>query len=84
MEIYDDIFNKIEKYNEAIDFSISYDYGAELNSMASYGLFLGTESYDIDDKENMLKKSKEINNWCLKYLEIYMNNFIYTGSDHHI
>ena len=54
MPFYDDLFNNIEKYNELTDFSISYDYGAELNSMASLSLFLKTESYDIADRENSL------------------------------
>ena len=74
---YDTLLKTIESRKELTDFSISYDYGAELSSMSSYAYFLKHRMYDISDEEQE-KKSEEINKWCLLHLEAYYKNFILT------
>ena len=72
---YDKLLKGIEARKELTDFSISYDYGAELSSMASFAYFMKRRMYKISDEEQD-KKFEELNKWCLEHLDAYYNNFI--------
>ena len=72
---YDKLLKGIEARKELTDFSISYDYGAELSSMASFAYFMKRRMYKISDEEQD-KKFEQMNAWCLEHMEAYYNNFI--------
>ena len=72
---YDKLLKGIEARKELTDFSISYDYGAELSSMASFAYFMKRRMYDIPHKEQK-KRYEQLNAWCLEHLEAYHKNFI--------
>ena len=72
---YDKLLKGIEARKELTDFSISYDYGAELSSMASFAYFMKRRMYKIPD-EDQDKKFEELNTWCLEHLDAYYDNFI--------
>ena len=72
---YDKLLKGIEARKELTDFSISYDYGAELSSMASFAYFMKRRMYKIPDEEQD-KKFEQLNTWCLEHLDAYYNNFI--------
>ena len=77
---YDELFKNIEDRKEPTDFSISYDYGAELSSVASFAFFLKGGHYDVssEEKVELAEKGEELNQWLLKHLDIYMENFVLT------
>ena len=72
---YDKLLKGIEARKELTDFSISYDYGAELSSMASFAYFMKRRMYKISDEEQD-KKFEQLNTWCLEHLDAYYDNFI--------
>ena len=72
---YDKLLKGIEARKELTDFSISYDYGAELSSMASFAYFMKRRMYKISDEEQV-KQYMQLNKWCLEHLDAYYNNFI--------
>ena len=72
---YDTLLKTIESRKELTDFSISYDYGAELSSMSSYAYFLKRKMYRTPEAAQE-KRFAEINKWCLLHLEAYYKNFI--------
>ena len=75
---YDELFKTIEDRKELTDFSISYDYGAELSSVASFAFFLKGNHYKLADneREEAQRKGDMCNNWCLKHIDAYMANFV--------
>ena len=72
---YDKLLKGIEARKELTDFSISYDYGAELSSMSSFAYFMKRRMYKIPDEEQQ-SKFEELNKWCLEHFEAYHKNFI--------
>ena len=78
---YADSFENLDKRKELTDFSTAADYGSALSSMASFAYFLGTGAYSIADPRSLLpKKASKMNKWCLKHLEVYVENFVMNGT----
>ena len=77
---YDELFSTIESRKELTDFSISYDYGAELSSVASFTYFLKGGHYDLpsEEKVELVAKGEVLNQWLLRHLDVYMENFVLT------
>ena len=75
MELYQDLFKTVETKRELIDYSISYDYGAELNSLALYYYF-GRNSYYFVEEE----KLDLIEQWIYRHYDNFYLNFIQRGN----
>ena len=79
MEVYGDLIKNAGN-DPAIDFSASYDYGAELNAVGCYYMFASSGSYEPlrhrDDPEVV-----SIKNWFDRHLSMFERNFLTEQDD---
>lgn len=77
------LYRSIENYGallrqaleqQSTDFSISYDYGAELNALAAYYMFAGTGKYAAMPSKERLAQVKDTFD---RHLKLYTENFLF-------
>lgn len=76
IDLYQKIFKTIETKNELIDYSISYDYGAELNAVALYYYFARNCFYFVEEE-----RLNWIEEWIYRHFHNFYLQFVQKGNE---
>ena len=72
---YASLFSHIEERKGLVDYSTSYDYGAELSGMATFALMLHNNLYALPATTQQ-QKASEVRAWVYQNLQSYAANFL--------